>query len=280
VAEDVPDGQGSADGATHLPVLLYHRVGSADPDPRSAPLTVTTAKFARQIRRLERRGYVGIRPSDWVAFRRHGRPLPRKPILITFDDAYAEVGEHALPILHEHGFTATIFVVTGQLGGYNSWDDASGLPQRILMSAQDIRRWAAIGFEFGGHSHGHIELTKLTPAELDDELTACRDVLTELLGHCPCSFAYPYGSHNHAVRAATARLFEVAFGTTEGRNDTGSDLFDVHRTYVFPNDLMIDFASRTRLGYSILRRLQGRVRLRSRLARFLRRGVTGVLLSS
>jgi peptidoglycan/xylan/chitin deacetylase (PgdA/CDA1 family) len=254
------------DGATQLPILLYHRVGPADPNPQSRWLTVPTEKFARQIQRLKRAGYVGIGPGDWLAFRRHGRRLPRKPILITFDDAYADVADHALPILHGHGFPATIFVVTGQLGGSNSWDQGTGLPPRGLMTAEEIRRWAGRGFEFGGHGHRHLDLTALSLEDLEQELTRCRDALADLLGAPPLSLAYPYGEHNHAVRAATARLFDLAFGATEGVNDVTADPFDVHRTYVFPTDLMIDFASRARLGYSLLRRVQGQVRLRTRLA--------------
>jgi peptidoglycan/xylan/chitin deacetylase (PgdA/CDA1 family) len=251
---------------TELPVLLYHRVGPADPDPRSRWLTVPTEKFARQIQRLARAGYVGIGPADWLAFRRQGRPLPRKPVLITFDDAYADVAAHALPILHGHGFPATIFVVTGQVGGVNGWDDGTGLPRRTLMTAEEIRRWAGRGFDFGGHGQRHLDLTTLPADELEQELARCRDALAALLGAPPPSFAYPYGEQNNAVRAATSRFFELGFGATEGINDATADPFDVHRTYVFPTDLMIDFTSRARLGYSVLRRVQGQVRLRTRLA--------------
>ena len=250
-----------------LPVLIYHRVGPADPDPRSRWLTVPTEKFARQVQRLRRRGYHAIRPAEWLAFRERGQPLPPKPILITFDDGYAEVAEHALPILAEHGLGATIFVVTGQIGGTNAWDESTGFPLRRLMSADDIRRWAARGFEFGGHSHRHRDLTALSAAELDDELATCRSELAALVGAAPVSFAYPYGAHNEAVRAATARAFGLAFGITEGLNDASADLFDLRRTYVFPDDLTVDFVSRARLGYSLLRRVQGHVRLRTRLAR-------------
>ena len=80
-----------------LPVLMYHHVGP--PRAGACPsLTVTAERFERQVSWLARKGYVGIRPTDWLA-RRAGWPLPSKPVLLTFDDGYADIVEHALPVL-------------------------------------------------------------------------------------------------------------------------------------------------------------------------------------
>jgi hypothetical protein len=85
------------------------------------------------------------------------------------------------------------------------------------------------------------------------------------------SFAYPYGAHDQRVREATARHFGAAFTVVEGLNDTAADPMALYRTYVFPTDLMLDFSSRARLGFSVIRRVQERVRLRSRIAKLLGR---------
>jgi peptidoglycan/xylan/chitin deacetylase (PgdA/CDA1 family) len=250
-----------------LPVLIYHRVGPADPDPRSRWLTVPTQKFARQVERLRRQGFVGIGAAQWLAFCKNGTPLPRRPVLFTFDDGYSDVAEHALPVLAEHGFTAITFVVTGQLGGTNAWDETNSYPIRKLMTADQIRHWASRGFEFGGHSRRHIDLTKLAPEPLRDEVAGCARDLAELTGAPPLSFAYPFGAANAAVKAATAKSFPLAFGIEEGINPVTADPMDLRRTYVFPDDLMLDLDSRVRLGYSVIRRVQGALRLRTRLSR-------------
>jgi peptidoglycan/xylan/chitin deacetylase (PgdA/CDA1 family) len=252
--------------STRLPVLVYHRVGPADPDPRSRWLTVPTEKFARQVERLARQGFTGIGAAHWLAFCKEGKPLPRKPVLFTFDDGYSEVAEHAFPILARHNFTAITFVVTGQLGGTNAWDETNNFPIRQLMTGEQIRHWAGRGFEFGGHSRRHVDLTKLGPDALADEVGGCARDLAELIGAPPLSFAYPFGAVNAAVKAATERSFPLAFGIVEGINPTAADPLDLRRTYVFPDDLMLDLDSRVRLGYSVIRRVQGAVRLRTRLA--------------
>lgn len=245
--------------------LVYHRVGPADPDPRSAWLTVTPEAFERQVRWLKWRGYTGINGRDWLAWVRDRKPLPKQPVMFTFDDAYEEVAQHALPVLERAGFSAVVFVVTGQLGGTNAWDEGKGLPMRRLMSAEQIKDWAARGIEFGGHGHQHLDLTKLDAAALEAELAACVRGLDELVGEPAVSFAYPYGARNAEARAAVGRHFDLSVSTEEGLNDEGSDLLDLERTYVLPGDMFVDLESRARLGFSVVRRIQGAVRLRTRL---------------
>ncbi|MGA9427849.1 MAG: glycosyltransferase, partial [Terracidiphilus sp.] len=107
------------------PVLLYHHVGPLR-EGTYHQLTISAKAFARQIRWLARRGYTGILPSDWLRWLRDGTGLPRKPIMITFDDGYADIAQYALPILRRYGFGATVFIVTARTGGTNTWDEARG----------------------------------------------------------------------------------------------------------------------------------------------------------
>ena len=133
-----------------LPVLMYHHVG---PVRRGtfAFLTVSPGSFGAHVRWLARQGYVGIRPSDWLAWCRGEATLPDKPVLITFDNAYADVAEYALPVLRGCGFGAAVFVVTGLVGKTNAWDESQCSGTHSLMTAQQIRQWAGQGIEFGAH---------------------------------------------------------------------------------------------------------------------------------
>ncbi|HZW90774.1 MAG TPA: glycosyltransferase, partial [Myxococcaceae bacterium] len=181
-----------------LPVLLYHHVGPARP-ATYPELTVSPERFERQVRWLARHGYVGICPSDWQSWRLGAGLLPDKPVLLTFDDGYGDLADFALPVLERHGFGAAVFVVTGEIGGTNRWDEERGAGTHRLMNVDQIRDWSARGIEFGAHGRSHVDLTTLPDALLAAELTGCANDLAELLGKPPVAFAYPYGRCNERV---------------------------------------------------------------------------------
>lgn len=240
-----------------LPVLLYHNVGPRR-HPEHQELTLSAGKFERQMRWLAAHRYTSITASDWLAWCREARPLPSKPVLITFDDGYADIGRYALPVLRRHGFRALVFVVTGQVGGTNSWDQAP------MMTGEQIRGWADQGIEFGAHSRTHPDLRALSATELDYEIKASREDLREILGADVAAFAYPYGFHNQDVQRCASEAFQCAFSTEEGLNDLSTNPHLLRRTMVQPDDILPFLACRLRLGYSPAHRLRALIQVRAR----------------
>jgi peptidoglycan/xylan/chitin deacetylase (PgdA/CDA1 family) len=249
------------------PSLLYHHIGPERPGAYR-DLTVSPKRFERQIRWLARRDYVGIKPSDWLNWIRSGNSLPAKPILLTFDDAYADTAKYALPILKKYGFGAAVFVVTGRIGGTNTWDEAQGRGTLQLMTAEQIRYWAERGVEFGAHSRTHPHLTKLSAPELTAEVAGSKSDLTILLGYAPVSFAYPHGEYNDAICDLVRREFDVAFSAEEGLNYLSGDPHLLRRAYIGPSDSLLEFAlSASRGGIRRLRDWRIKLALRTRLKR-------------
>lgn len=252
--------------------LLYHHIGPARPGTKRE-LTVSPERFERQIRWLARRGYAGIKPSDWLEWIRHGSSLPKKPILLTFDDAYADTADYALPILRKYGFSAAVFVVTERLAGTNTWDEVQGCGTLQLMTAEQIRYWARQGIEFGAHSRTHPHLTKLSASVMKAEVVGSKNDLTALLGYPPVAFAYPYGEYNDAVCDLVRGEFDLAFSVEEGLNYLSGDPHLLRRAYVGPGDSLIEFAlSARRGGIRRLRDWRIKLALRSRLKWCLRIG--------
>jgi glycosyltransferase involved in cell wall biosynthesis/peptidoglycan/xylan/chitin deacetylase (PgdA/CDA1 family) len=243
-----------------LPVLLYHHVG-----PYGAGIandyTMSPERFESHLRLLSRRGYVGIRPSDWLDWLRDGKRLPPKPVLLTFDDAFADLCRWALPMLERHDFRATVFVVSGQIGGRNVWDGGA----HRLMSAGQIREWASRGVEFGAHSRTHADMTTLGSEELKAELAGSRDELSAIVGKPIRSFAYPYGYHNERVRERVAEVFELAFSADGGLNNLSTDPYLLRRIEVSGDVTRRDLAVRVRLGFKLSQLVRSRLRIRTRL---------------
>jgi len=235
--------------ARRLVVLMYHHVGPGKPGTYP-DLTVSAESFERQISALAKRGYRGITPADYLAWRLGQRRLKKRVTMVTFDDGYSDIAEHALPVLAKHGFGCCVFIVTSQIGGTNTWDEAKGSGTHHLLSADQIAEWQAQHVEFGGHSRTHASLPDLETDELHDEVTGCRADLARLTGFQPVAFAYPYGDVDAEVEAAVRKTFPLAFSTAEGVNYLCTNPQLLYRTMVMPGDSGPTVVLRVMLGYS------------------------------
>ncbi|HEY7013086.1 MAG TPA: polysaccharide deacetylase family protein [Streptosporangiaceae bacterium] len=181
-------------------VLMYHSVTHYASDPYL--VTVSPERFERQLRWLRRRGLRGVSVVELLAAR--GRGSGQDLVGLTFDDGYADFAEHVMPALARHGFTATVFVIAGRLGGDNAWD-AEG-PRKPLMTARQVRQVADAGIEIGSHGLRHISLPGVPGPSLTAEVENSRVVLQGVSGQPVIGFCYPYGHVDeqvvHGVRAA------------------------------------------------------------------------------
>jgi peptidoglycan/xylan/chitin deacetylase (PgdA/CDA1 family) len=241
-----------------LSVLVYHHVGPVRASTFTN-LTIMPEQFQQQVCWLKQNGYTGIRPRDWVASISQPEKLPRKPVILTFDDAYADITESALPILEKEGFPSAVFVVTDLIGKTNQWDQRLGSAPHQLMNADQIRYWAQRGVELGAHTCSHPDLTA-PDVQIDVEVTRSRDDLADLLGASVISFVYPFGHHNEAIRAIVRQRFQIAFTTEDGINTLHTDLHALRRTMVQPHDSLSDFALRVRLGWNPMEHAKGYLR--------------------
>ncbi|RAY12539.1 polysaccharide deacetylase family protein [Actinomadura craniellae] len=174
---------------------MYHSI-HARPPAGTADLAVHPEAFADQMALLAERGFTP------VPFSALDTPA-RKPIVITFDDGYADFHDHALPVLAGRGFPATVFVTTGWLADAGA--DAAGRPLDRMLSWGQVREAAASGIEIGGHSHSHPQLDQLRDAALREELTRSKGLLEDRLGREVATLAYPYGYSSARVRRAARR---------------------------------------------------------------------------
>ena len=176
------------------PVLMYHHVEllPLDPPPVYADSYLARDDFARQLDRL--RGW-GLRTMTFgeacAAAERNESPGRR--VVLTFDDACDCFARHAAPELLARGMTATVFAVSGSLGGTNFWDAGAGERREQLLDAGGLVALAAQGFEIASHSRFHGDLPRLADGAQEEELAGSRRDLETALGTAVTTFCYPYG---------------------------------------------------------------------------------------
>jgi peptidoglycan/xylan/chitin deacetylase (PgdA/CDA1 family) len=182
-----------------VPILMYHEI-SAPPDTAFARLAVAPQAFETQLQCLIKDGFTTFTASAIAAALATGAALPEQAVVLTFDDGFADFHEYALPLLRQHGCTATLFVTTGWVADIGR-RAAGRRPGRMLTWSQ-IAEAAAAGIEIGAHSHTHPELDQLGRKELRAELTVSKRLLEDALGTSVTGLAYPFGYSNVAVRRA------------------------------------------------------------------------------
>ncbi len=197
----------------NVPVLMYHYirvVENPQQDKLGVSLSVTPDDFDKQMAYITAHGFTPITPDDlWQALNKQAK-LPAKPILLTFDDGYADFYTAAWPILKKYNVKATVYVVTGFLGDdqkrYMSWDEVKELDTSGLIT-------------IGDHTIHHANVA--VSANAAQEISLSKKQLETYLDHPITSFVYPGGTFNDkAVGLVNTAGFNLAFTTVEGRVHT------------------------------------------------------------
>lgn len=186
---------------TRVPILMYHSVTDR-PTSGTRPHAVRPADFAEQMAYLADRGFTALTFGELTAALDAGGELPERPVVITFDDGYADFHEIALPVLDRLGLRSTLFVTSGWVR--DAGPQAAGRPLDRTLSWSQIREAAGHGVEIAGHSHSHPQLDQIPDRELREELRRNKALLEERIDRPVRTMAYPYGYSSARVRRAVS----------------------------------------------------------------------------
>ena len=192
-----------------IPILMYHSL-----DDSGSVVSVAPKAFAEQMNILAEAGLAGISLKQAVDYREARGEWPTRSVVLTFDDGFANLHEHAAAPLTSHGFSATVFLISGHVGKANDWaPPPPGLGEKPILSWTQAKDLADAGIELGAHTKTHPDLRRLTNEQLMDELDGSRRELEDRLGQGVETFAYPYGSLNDAAADAAGRAFRASCTT-------------------------------------------------------------------
>lgn len=232
----------------HVPILTYHRIIPVKPSAPGHGIWVEVGKFRQQMRLLHLLGFNTI-SLDMLA---SGDKFPKKPIIITFDDGYQDNYLYAFPILKQYGFTATIFLVSGQIrgstsgSGINQWDYCSGEEQLSLLSIDEIKEMAKYGISFGGHTVTHPHLPQLDRDTASEEIVRGKKEIELIIEQDVTAFCYPYGELDHEVKQMVKN---AGFKCACACDTEVDDLYELRRIQVFPKTDLFGFWRKTRWWY-------------------------------
>ncbi|MGN6814804.1 MAG: glycosyltransferase [Solirubrobacterales bacterium] len=197
-----------------VPVLMYHAFGEQGEGDR---YVISRRALSRQLRLLRLLGYRGIEFAEVARCLRERRLPPRRAVAITIDDGYRDNLEIAAPVLRRHGFPATVFLVSGKLGGVNDWTADGALASRPLLSVEQARELRERGVGLGAHTRTHPELPAEDDEAVREQVGGSRRDLEQALGDEVATFAYPFGLFDERAVDAVDEAGFVGACTVEPR---------------------------------------------------------------
>jgi peptidoglycan/xylan/chitin deacetylase (PgdA/CDA1 family) len=217
-----------------LPILMYHYVRtppSLKTDWLGYTLSVSPADFTAQMDWLSRHGFHPVDFNDVRAYFAGTTPLPANPVVITFDDGYADLYTTAYPILASHGFKAVAYIVSGFVG------------RPRYASAAQVVQMDENGVEIASHTVDHADLARSSYASVMRELVDSKLWLERLLGHPVLDFAYPSGQFSAQVVSEVIRAgYDTAVTTMTSLDHSAADRYVWTRVRVGGGESLAEFA--------------------------------------
>jgi peptidoglycan/xylan/chitin deacetylase (PgdA/CDA1 family) len=222
-----------------VPILLYHyiRVVNRVRDPLGWRLSVTPPEFQAQMDWLRVAGGHPVTLAQMMSAVEGGPPLPPHPVMLTFDDGYADFATAVVPDLVANRFVGTDFVISGFIG------------HTSYMTASQVVEVVREGMVIGAHTETHVDLAAESSAAAWGQIEGSRTALMQLTGTKVLDFAYPYGDFDNEVVALVAKAgFRDAVTELGGDRQCYGLRYYVPRTEVVGSDTVWSFAAKARIA--------------------------------
>ncbi|MDD4922936.1 MAG: polysaccharide deacetylase family protein [Bacteroidales bacterium] len=186
-----------------VPILCYHRIA----DGKKGDYTVSPATFSAHMKILADSGYHSISPAQLYDYLVYNKDLPKKPVMITFDDSRIEHIQIAAPVMEKNGFRGVFFIMTITYGKKN------------YMTTEQIAQLAKAGHTVGLHTWDHTMVTKYKDTtDWQKQIVTPKEKLEKIVGKPVEYFAYPNGVYDHKGAKELSKYFKLSFILTSKRD--------------------------------------------------------------
>lgn len=227
VAKPNHEGRKIADAATILarkqvPILCYHQIRDwRATDSKSArDYIIPVETFKAQMKMLADSGYHSILPEQLYNYLAYGDSLPKKPVMLTFDDTDYDQYSVGAKVLDKYGYKAAYFIMTVSIGKKGKVH---------YMSKEDIKDLADRGNTIGSHTYDHQNFKKFKAEDWVTQIEKPTAKLEEITGKKMLDFAYPFGLWNaEGIPELKKRGFRAAYALAQKR-DEKEPLYTIRR---------------------------------------------------
>jgi len=237
------DAQLPDDPGVEVPVIMYHLI--TERSKYIGKYGITPKELASDLQYLKENGYTTVFMRDLIDFVQNGKPLPSKPIVLTFDDGNFSDYEYLYPALKAYDMKAVLAIIGSAADKCTEMYDAEPKGRYPNLTWAQIKELHASGyFEIQSHGydmHGRAgsgekkgESLQNYHARFYDDLKKLQGLCDTHLGHVPTTFVYPLGIIGKESRVVLEKLgMAASLSCQEGinilRQGDGDALFKMHR---------------------------------------------------
>ncbi len=228
-----------------IDVIMYHQVGMFEYNIKTHRANYChVQRFKQQIYLLKKAGYKTISLDILYKYLIGEKvELPKKSVILTFDDGYENFYQYAFPVLQDSGFSAIVYLIANKIGGVTDWFEVENRETATLMSLEKIRELMKYGVEFGSHGTDHLKLTNVDKKVARKDIFESKKILEDMLGKEIRHFCYPYGDHNIDIMNFVKEAgFKTGVTCERGAVSKNVDPYAIPRKAVSLGDSILGFA--------------------------------------
>lgn len=200
-----------------IPVIMYHSIKYE----KNNCVRLPKENFEKQMKYLKDNNYTTLTLDELYDFFEKNIPVPKKSVVLTFDDGYKDNYDTAYPILKKYGFKATVFVITNCIGTGE------------YLTEEELKEMDQNGFDVESHTANHETLTKLSYDKQYDTISQSKERLEKLLNKKVKYIAYPCGKYNNnTVKAVKNAGYKMALSTDGRWADKSDGIFTLDRVFI------------------------------------------------
>lgn len=157
--------------------------------------------------------------------------IPKKTVVLTFDDGFRDFYFNALPVLKEHNFKATMFLSTGFIGKKRESRTGDWLQVLNWSEIKAIHQTGLVDFQ--PHTMTHLKLDKVPASKAKEEILGSKMTVESELGKKCRLFAYPYGNCNkEVIKILKDNGFKTGLTVEQGLVSKKDNLFQLKRNTI------------------------------------------------
>lgn len=232
---------------------MYHSVD----DDKCKKIALPAESFCRQMEYLSSKGYQTLTLDQFYNLMTTGQKIPRKSIILTFDDGYDDSYSVVFPILRKYNFVANFFITTNYVGTTKVFDwDEKISNRRMILSWKEVKEMSDCGMVIGSHTCTHRLLTQIPLKEARYEVETSKAVIESKINKPVNFLSYPKNDFNEKIKKMVKIAGYCGACATRLSINNKQDIFSLERTGIYKADNIISFRTKLLPVSRILQRLE------------------------